>query len=168
MANLPIQSIPLAWETQMALGPRKISKTKCKTSLMKQMLLPDTFLQYFPLLTVQEVRCDANESTYSLLLRATQASLGHFDKGQRHTSFSLGKGNESFPSKWVCTSWMQKAVMCQGWVLAFGFLLLPSGFPPLNVPKWNSERLPPTSSQRDSSSSESHRHTLWGLRHFLC
>ncbi|CAD7688944.1 unnamed protein product [Nyctereutes procyonoides] len=44
---------------------------------------------------LSEARCDTNESTYSLLLKATQASLGHFDKGQRHTSFSLGKGNES-------------------------------------------------------------------------
>lgn len=39
------------------------------------------------------------KGTYSLLVRATQASLGHLDKGQRHASFSLGEENELFPSE---------------------------------------------------------------------
>lgn len=90
------------------------------------------------------------KGSYFLLVRATHASLGHLGKGHRHTSSSLGKGNKLFPSEWVCTPWMQKAVMGQG--ISSGLCLPASsrGFPPLNVPKWNS-----TSSQRDSSSDES-------------
>lgn len=108
-----------------------------KASLIKQRF-PDIFLKHFPLFPMQEVRCDANER--QLFSVSERPSL---DKGQRHASFSKCKGNRLFSFEWEGTGCVQKAVTCLG--IDSG-LCVPSswsGFPSLNAPKWDLERLLP-------------------------
>ena len=83
----------------------------------------------------------------------TKTLLSHHVKGI--SCFAL---NGSVPI-WLSA----EAVLCPGVTSGLCLPASSSGFPPLNVPKWNTERLLPTPSQRDRSSSESCRQTRSGI-----
>lgn len=114
-----------------------------------------TFLKHSHYLACRRLGVMQMKGTCFLLVRTNQDFPGTPRQRTSTHFFLLHKGNKLFPSEWVCTSWIQKALLCP-WISSG--LCLPaasSGFPLLNVPKWNSEMLLPTSSQRHISFNES-------------